>query len=147
MQTAIERILLVDDDPDDAFLLGSALSELPVPIVLHSVDGCDELVAAARRFGPDLIFMDMNMPKKNGIECLALLQANALSGVPVVMYSSADGPELVHEAYAAGVSLFFRKPASFDMLVNVLNDVLTLDWSDPAAIRARFAESVVPSGL
>ncbi|GAB4092993.1 response regulator [Flaviaesturariibacter terrae] len=142
MRISIQKLLLVDDDPDDAFLLRKALAELPVAIELSCIEDGDELPAAVARFRPDILFMDMNMPKKNGLECLAdLQQMPEYRHLPCVLYSSSEQPDLVAAAYEAGASLFFRKPSTFSDLVAGLEGILSLDWSNPAAIRQRAREA------
>ncbi|RYY41713.1 MAG: response regulator [Chitinophagaceae bacterium] len=139
MRPPIEKILLVDDDPDDAFLLERALAELPVPIKFHSIEDSDEVIAAVTLHRPDLIFMDMNMPKKNGLECLQALQEQpVLANIPIILYSSSELASLMETAYAHGASLFFRKPSTFLGMVSALRTIVEMDWSDPSAIRARF---------
>ncbi|RYY88485.1 MAG: response regulator [Chitinophagaceae bacterium] len=139
MRTAIQKILLVDDDPDDAFLLEKALAELPLPIKFHSIEDSDEALAAVTLHKPDLIFMDMNMPKRNGLECLQALQAEpALRAIPVILYSSSEQANLVESAYAQGATLFFRKPSTFLGMVSALTAIVEMDWSNPPAIRKHF---------
>ncbi|RYZ22604.1 MAG: response regulator [Chitinophagaceae bacterium] len=138
MQTAIDSVLLIDDDPDDAFLMERALKEVGRPIRFHFIEESEALPGALVLHRPGLIFTDINMPKRNGIECLRAWRSEGiLAQLPVVVYSSSEQVQLVQEAYELGAALYFRKPATFSALVDSLRTILAYDWSDPAAVRAR----------
>ncbi|TCJ18738.1 response regulator [Flaviaesturariibacter flavus] len=138
MQTAIDSVLLVDDDPDDAFLMERALKELGYPVRFYFIDDSDAVPAALVLHRPGLIFTDINMPRRTGLECLRDWRAGGvLSATPVVIYSASEGDSLVQEAYGLGAALYFRKPATFTGLVESLRTILAYDWSDPAAVRTR----------
>jgi len=143
MSSAVQKVLLVDDDPDAGFLMQKALLELPFRVQLAYLEDSAALLAEVMLQQPDLIFMDINMPKKNGIECLGELQRAQLGHIPVVVYSSSEQSGLVASAYEAGATLYFRKPSSFRGMVQSLETILSLDWQDPAAITRRYCNEGV----
>ena len=86
--------VLVDDDAEDAELFSDALSDLPVPVDFRHFDSGDELIEvleSAATSLPDLIFLDLNMPRMTGWQCLDLLKGKeGLKEIPVVIYSTSS---------------------------------------------------------
>ncbi len=124
------NIYLADDDDADQFLFREALDEMKLRTSLTVADSgihllklLDETISAL----PDIIFMDINMPVKNGFECLdELKQKHGLKDIPVVMLSSSCLPESERMALKLGASKYICKPNTFDALVREIKDVLTM---------------------
>ena len=132
----IKRILLIDDDQDDCALFKAALSEVSSSISVNALNGCEEVLRALDNCGPDVIFLDINLPKVNGFKCLKQIQDSAKHcRIPIIMYSSSNNPKEVNIAYGYGASLFFKKPTRYLELVESLKSILLMDWNLPAYIR------------
>lgn len=124
----IKSILLVDDDPDDQLLFREALSEADNSVACYSasngIDAIEKLTSGAVG-APDIIFMDVNMPRMNGIECLKALQKTRVAvEVPVVMYSTSDSPEHKKLSFENGAAKYLEKPNDFRELCNKLKAIL-----------------------
>lgn len=122
--TQIHSILLADDDPDDRFLFEEALSVADASVQLHiAVDGVDALEKLrAATFRPDVIFMDVNMPRMNGIDCLRELSASSFKDIPVIMYSTSS--HYKKECFDNGAKDYIEKPSDFEQLCTRLKSVL-----------------------
>lgn len=125
------EILLLEDDPADARLIGIALEETGLPCHLsHVADGLAGL-AFLRREGnqadaprPDLILLDLNMPHMNGREFLRHLKADAaLCGLPVVVLTTSVAERDVRDCYLSGASGFISKPLDMDDFIHTLRQV------------------------
>ena len=121
------NIFLADDDEDDTFLFQEALGQIPVKTDLVIAENGMELM---KKLGsteqvPDLIFLDMNMPVKNGMECLHELRRSEMyNETPVVILSTSVAGYLLEDAYNAGANLYIQKPTSFSNLVTILKKCL-----------------------
>lgn len=137
----IQNILLLDDDPDDCFLFRKVLNEVSSKTALRCLHDCDDLLPSMHSELPDMIFMDINMPKMTGFESIASLKNNAVFlGIPVVMYSCSDAERDISKAYGLGASLYLKKPPTYEGLVISLRKIITMDWSAPEIItREQFA--------
>jgi CheY-like chemotaxis protein len=124
-------ILLADDDPDDRLLVWEAVREADVPGELHVVNDGEELLDYLRRRGkftssktyplPDLILLDLNMPRKDGRATLAeIKQDPSLRWIPVVVLTTSSACDDVRRAYDLGVCSYFTKPQSFEELVQLM---------------------------
>src|SRR5689334_23305975 len=133
METTNENILniyLADDDEADQFLFKEALDEMKTNSRLtiadsgiHLLDLLEDAISSL----PDIIFMDINMPVKNGFECLdELKQKEHLKDIPVVMLSSSCLPESERMALKLGASKYICKPNTFAALVSEIRDVLSM---------------------
>lgn len=123
-----KSILLADDDADDRDLFSEAIHFIdPTIRVTLRRDGEElmhHLVADSAEF--DLIFLDLNMPRKNGKECLAEIKSNRrLAKTPVIVYTTSLNPVDIDETFALGASFFLRKPNSFEDLKDILGIVLS----------------------
>jgi len=121
------RILLADDDDDDTFLFREALEQVSSQSQLFTAANGMELMNAILGDSPkpDLIFLDMNMPVKNGLECLEDIRATpGFEETPIVILSTSVAQYLWESAYKGGANLYIQKPNSFSGLVNILRKCL-----------------------
>jgi CheY-like chemotaxis protein len=125
-------IMLADDDLDDRMLFEEALSEINNDIkVLLSVDGVQlmETLHEITPLKPNIVFLDINMPKKNGFECLEQIRLSpTLKDIPVIMYSTCSQTDTINKAFKGGANYFIRKPDNFVSLKNLLNKVLSMNF-------------------
>lgn len=119
------NICIAEDDKDDFLLLKEAIEvSLPRFNIDHSVDGKAFLQSLNKGVEPDLIFLDLNIPKQNGIECLVeLQQIERLRPVPVIIYSTSSNFEDIDRCYKNGCTLYLVKPASFRDLVTQIRKI------------------------
>ena len=119
-------VLHVDDDADDSALFCEAVKEAAPSytcLVADSAATALEVLSDRERI-PDYIFLDMNMPRMNGLECLKLIKNNpALDHIHVIMYSTAADPVNLKEFKRLGAE-FLQKPARFETLVQHLRRIL-----------------------
>lgn len=119
------NIYIAEDDRDDFLLLEEALENiLPKFNINHSRHGKAFLQSLNKDAEPDLIFLDLNIPKKNGIDCLVeLRQKKKLRRIPVIIYSTSSDVEDIDSCYKNGCTLYLVKPASFTELVTQLRKI------------------------
>jgi len=124
------HILLADDDNDDCFLFEEALGELPLAtqlIVVNDGEQLMELLTKESTLLPFVIFLDLNMPRKNGLECLLEIKKNKkIRHLPVIMYSTSAQPELINLFYRNGAQYYIHKPAEFAQIKKVIFHALAL---------------------
>ena len=125
MTHPITSILLTDDDPDDQLLFETALETVGRSVVfLVANDGIDALeqLRSAQTF-PNIIFLDVNMPRMNGIDCLKELKADpVLRSIPVVMYSTSSYYR--GECLSIGAVDYIEKPSDYNRLCTLLKDFI-----------------------
>jgi len=124
------NLLLADDDTDDCIFFQEALEELPVAVNLATVnDGVQlmNLLSKKQESLPDLLFLDLNMPRKTGMECLSEIKRNEkLRHLPVIIFSTSINMEVMNELFNKGASHYIRKPAEFSKLKKVIGDAITI---------------------
>ncbi|MDP4200549.1 MAG: response regulator [Bacteroidota bacterium] len=125
-------LILADDDKDDCLFFTDALGELPVTANLTTVHNgeqlmqllADETVAPPP---PHVLFLDLNMPRKNGFECLAEIKSDErLRQLPVIIFSTSFEQDVVNLLYKKGAHYYIRKPAEFALLKKVIYQALLL---------------------
>ncbi len=120
-------ILLADDDRDDREMFCEALFTIDTEIVCNSLINGQLLLEELDKLAenPGLIFLDLNMPVINGLECLRLLKADArYRDIPVVIISTSSHILEIETSLKLGALCYFVKPNSFDELISLLK-VLT----------------------
>jgi len=145
-------ILLIENDLASARLTKEAFREAGLMSAVRSVPDGDQALAFLRREGqhagqphPDLIFLDLHLPKKSGLEVLAELKSNPrLSITPVVVVSGSDDPNEIREAYELHASCYIRKPADLHNFMRFIRvcfefwgSVVTLPPHEERAVGAR----------
>jgi DNA-binding NtrC family response regulator len=120
-----KSILLIDDDEDDCLFFNQAISHLSSDISLICSKCADNLLEIIEVNKPFLIFIDMHMPKKNGIDCLNQIKSHSkYKNLPVVIWSTSNFTSNIVAAYEAGAQLYYQKPCSFLELVAALKEIL-----------------------
>ncbi|HMF72487.1 MAG TPA: response regulator [Flavitalea sp.] len=123
-----QECFLIDDDLDDQELFLMALERVDKNINCHMANnGIDALkrLSEVNGFIPDYIFLDINMPKMNGMVCLAEIKKLAhLDRSEILMFSTSSDVRIVQASKALGANHFFVKPPSMDLLIETLAKVL-----------------------
>ncbi len=130
--------LIADDDPDDRLLIKESLEEARLANPLHFVEDGVELLDYLQRKNqyanlaghplPGLILLDLNMPRKNGIEALKEIKADQeLRQIPIVVFTTSKAEEDIFRTYNLGVNSFISKPVNFEAFVDVVR-TLTKYW-------------------
>ena len=138
------NILMADDDEDDRVFFQEAMAEtVQTAVVQTANDGLELMSILARKNDklPDAIFLDLNMPRKNGQECLVEIKTNkAYKDIPVVIYSTTSNIEQIHSTYVAGANLYISKPDSYSKLKVILKKVFSLRCEEykPQPIKEKF---------
>lgn len=128
------KILLADDDKDDRFFFEKALSEISIASdlsIAHDGEQLMQHLSENLKNLPDVLFLDLNMPRKNGFECLTEMKENKkLKHIPVVMFSTSYPRDknyerdMINMLYKIGALDFIRKPDDFSVLKKVIQDSL-----------------------
>ncbi len=124
------NILLADDDKDDRFFFSMALEGFSIPTLLDTVVDGEKLMTYLSENLlrlPDVIFLDLNMPRKNGFECLLEIKLNPkLNQLPVIIFSTSYEQEVVNLLYKNGAKYFIRKPSEYLQFKKIVQQTITL---------------------
>lgn len=131
--TKNKSIFLADDDEDDCMLFEDALREISTSTELVTVNDGVELMNVLDETvppSPDVIFLDLNMPRKNGFECLVEIRGTQrFKDIPVVIFSTSAQEDAITKVYEQGANYYIRKPGSFPELKTAIRLVLGMDWT------------------
>lgn len=123
---------IVDDDTDDQEIFLAAVKEVDDSIECVTVDNCEEALSKLKKASgklPDFIFLDLNMPRINGRQCLVELKKLAhLKHIPVIIYSTSSLKKDIEETTKLGADMFITKPSRFEDLCRVLTNFISLEW-------------------
>lgn len=124
------HILLADDDKDDSILFQDILDELPLTTHLTTVFNGEQLMLLLNETKeqlPDVLFLDLNMPRRNGFDCLSEIKGSEkLKLLSVVIFSTSYEPEVVSRLYKNGAQYYIRKPNSYSQLRKLIHQALIL---------------------
>ena len=124
-------VLLVEDNPGDVRLTREALKDAKVRNNLYVAETGDEAIAFLRQEGrfarsprPDLVLLDLNLPRKNGREVLKEIKSDAdLKRIPVVVLTSSDDEKDIVKSYDLGANCYVTKPVDLDQFMNVVKSI------------------------
>lgn len=132
MNTDYINIALADDDEDDRLFFTDAFDELKIKSKVSTFKDGIELMEYLEKTSdslPDLLFLDLNMPKKSGMECLEEIKANSrLKDMAIAIYSTSASEEDVENTFVKGANIYIKKPNDFEKLKKVLSEVVTTNW-------------------
>ena len=124
-------VLLVEDDPGDVLLTQEAFEHNKVQNRLHIVADGEQAMAFLRREGqyadkprPDLVLLDLNLPRKDGREVLEDIKADGeLRSIPVVVLTTSEAEEDVLRSYNLHANAYVAKPVDFDQFIRVVRQI------------------------
>jgi CheY-like chemotaxis protein len=132
MQQDTLHILLADDDEDDRLFFKDAFEEIKIKTVVQIVNDGVELMNFLNKEDitlPHILFLDLNMPRKNGFECLEEIRGNKrLKSLTVAIYSTSGSEKDIEETFVKGANVYIKKPNDFTMLKKVLSEIITVNW-------------------
>src|SRR5688500_2023163 len=123
------EILLVEDRPDEIYLLRKGFTTGPLPVALHSVPSVSEALAFLRQDGPycqaprpQLIVTSINLAGQSGFELLAAVKQDpALRTIPVIVFSTYSQPEIIRKSYVLGANSYITKPHELRAFLGALH--------------------------
>ena len=123
------NILLADDDTDDCVFFKQALEGSALSTNLTTVHDGEQLMQMLNNMGyqlPDVLFLDLNMPRKNGRECLSEIKlSEKLKDLAVIVFSTSYEKEVVNQLYKNGAKYFIRKPAEYSQFKKLIQQTVT----------------------
>lgn len=132
MQNEIIHILLADDDEDDRLFFREAFEEIKIKTVVKIVNDGVELMNHLIQTNitlPHILFLDLNMPRKTGIDCLMEIKRMELfKNIAIAIYSTSASEEDIEETFVKGANIYIKKPNDFDTLKKILKEVITINW-------------------
>ncbi|RKS95619.1 response regulator receiver domain-containing protein [Flavobacterium limicola] len=132
MTTDFINICLADDDEDDRLFFTDAFDELKINTKVSTFNDGVELMDYLNNEDsvlPNVLFLDLNMPKKNGVECLLEIKKNEkLSDIAIAIYSTSSSEEHIEETFINGANIYIKKPNDFEDLKKILSEVVTINW-------------------
>jgi CheY-like chemotaxis protein len=130
MESKPVYILLADDDQDDCEFFQEALTGIPINALLTIVNNgalLMEWLTAHPSDLPDFLFLDLNMPRKNGLECLKeIRQIHHLKSLSIIILAETVSPILLDELYINGALYYAKKPDSFEALTQIIRQALSM---------------------
>ena len=132
MQKDLIHVLLADDDEDDRNFFKEAFEEIKIKTRVQIVNDGMELMEYLNKTDttlPHILFLDLNMPLKNGMECLLeIKRIERLKDISVAIYSTSSTDEDIEETFVRGANVYIKKPNDFSSLKKVLSEVVTINW-------------------
>lgn len=124
-----QHICIAEDDPDDFYIFSKMLGEISKDTKLTWFTTCEDLLQFLHTGNelPDVIVLDMNMPKMNGQACLTTIKKEAhLLHIPVAILSTGANPTSIKAAYDSGAFKYFVKPHSLTEFKNIIQEILSV---------------------
>lgn len=126
------HILIADDDEDDRAFFNEAINELKMNSELTLFkDGKDlmEYLKLPNIKLPHILFLDLNMPFKNGFECLKEIRANnRYKDISIAIYSTSSSEKDIEDTFIEGANIYIKKPNDFTELKKIIKDVVNMNW-------------------
>lgn len=124
-------ILLAEDDKDDVTIFEIALKELKFPYMMRHAENGDILFVLLKERIPYILFLDIQMPCKDGIACITEIRKNRdYDKLPVIMYTSNLSKKITEEAFRNGANLYLVKTNTLNELTQKLGKIFGIDWNN-----------------
>jgi len=127
------KIMLIDDDADDQLIFKEALKDSVGILECTTANNGIEALSKLRseELLPSLIFLDLNMPMMNGLECLELIKnEDRIKQIPVIIFSTSNSPEDRNQSKKLGADMFLTKVSDFKSLKTKLRNIFEFDFSE-----------------
>jgi CheY-like chemotaxis protein len=125
-------IFYTDDDEDDLNIFTDAVESMPEKIQLLTYTGGEKLLNAIYNPPPtpNMVFLDLNMPGKNGFDVLSELKSSGENNIPVIIFSTSSEPGIIEKCRFLGANLFITKPILMKDIVKSIQHALAINWKE-----------------
>lgn len=126
-------IFYTDDDEDDLSIFADAVELLSKEVTLQTYSGGEKLLNAIAHSPPKpyLIFLDLNMPGKNGFDVLTELKGSKENNdIPIIIFSTSNEPSIIEKCIALGANFFITKPVLMKDIVKAIEYSLSINWKE-----------------
>jgi CheY-like chemotaxis protein len=125
----VTNVILAEDDQDDVLIFKLALNSLPIAVELRHADDGEKLFILLKQLIPDILFLDINLPCKDGIACIVEIRRNKeYNEVPVIMYTSYKSKEYINDSFENGANFYLIKANSVEKIAEKLRVIFSIDW-------------------
>lgn len=128
----IIRVLLVEDDEDDRADFIESFASLKINSHVESLEDGTALMKYLNNDTsklPHILFLDLNMPKRSGLECLIEIKKNErLKDITIAIYSTSSSQKDIENTFLNGANIYIKKPVHLTMLKKILSHVLAINW-------------------
>jgi CheY-like chemotaxis protein len=125
-------VLLADDDEDDRLFFKEAFEEIKLKTSVKLLNDGIELMNYLNQKNiilPHILFLDLNMPRKSGMECLIdIKNIERFKDIVIAIYSTSASEQDIEETFVKGANIYIKKPNDFGTLKKVLEEVITINW-------------------
>ncbi|QCE41012.1 response regulator [Psychroserpens sp. NJDZ02] len=132
MQEDYINITLADDDEDDRLFFTDAFDDIKITTRVKTYnDGVYlmDYLNSDDALLPNVLFLDLNMPRKSGLECLKEIKQNPkFKDIAIAIYSTSASEEDIENTFIQGANIYIKKPSDFKTLKKVLAEVVTINW-------------------
>lgn len=129
LQEEVHRVLVAEDDHDDFELFANVITDLSLKVILTRAENGDILMKIMHENMPDILFLDILMPCRDGKHCLQEIRTyRKFDNLPIIVYTSLQDLETIEFCYRNGTNLFVYKPHSYSELVEVIEKIFTINW-------------------
>src|SRR3954470_9650109 len=123
------HVLMAEDDDEDYYIFSLAIKELSFTVVLTRAENGDILLKLLEEKHPDILFLDLLMPCRDGRQCIKEIRANnKYDSIPIIVYTSLSDLKDVEFCYREGSNLYAIKPATLSELKSILERIFSIDW-------------------
>ena len=124
-------VLLAEDDNDDVLSFELAMREMPFSFILRNAENGDILFVLLKERIPDILFLDILMPCKDGITCIIEIRKNKdYNHMPVIMYTAMNSEKYIEDSYKNGANFYLLKSNSIHELSEKLKRIFSVDWKN-----------------
>lgn len=132
MQNDFMTITLADDDEDDRLFFTDAFDELKINTIVNTVNNGMQLLNYLNLPStvlPNIIFLDLNMPILNGVDCLKEIKKNdKFKDIVIAIYSTSSSEKDIENTFVLGANIYIKKPSNFVDLKKILSEVVKINW-------------------
>ena len=124
-------VILAEDDNDDVLVFELAAKESEIAMDIRHADNGDKLFVLLKQDVPDVLFLDIHMPCKDGVACIVEIRKHhEYDNLPVIMYTSHTTEKHVNDCFRNGANLYMIKTRTIKELANNLRSIFSIDWKN-----------------
>jgi CheY-like chemotaxis protein len=126
---SIQEVVIADDDRDDFDILQDVIKSLPLQLIVTQADNGEILMQLIHSRIPDLLFLDLVLPRKDGRACINEIRSNRkFDNMPIIIYTSKRDLESVEFCFRSGTNLYVYKPDTYGGIVDIVQKIFAIDW-------------------